>query len=116
MGTQSFLLGNDTANEQTKQGALLQQSTIPCSLFSLTSPLLSPIVGPLSHQSSMTYSYHAIIITANYKSHVFKKIDFDIFYHCSTRPQLNPFFSFALKLLTVQSIIIPSCLLMSSFV
>ena len=36
-------LGNDTVDESTRRGALLQPSTVPCSLYSLTTRILSSL-------------------------------------------------------------------------
>ena len=52
----------------------------------------------------------------DYKNPVFENIDFAVIYYCSTSEQLNQFFfSFAMKLLTIQTIIISLHLLISSF-
>ena len=51
----SFLLGNDTADELAKLGALLAPSAIPCSLSPLTSPIHSRLFSNWGHTVSSKY-------------------------------------------------------------
>ena len=51
----------------------------------------------------------------NYRNYAFKNTDFDVIYYCFTMQQLNHFFSFASKLLTVRILTISLHLLISTF-